>query len=91
VNVLNKEKGMPSAAIKQSIKNLFSLPLLLKEPTPAIVEQTIEIMEKYRITAYDALFVATAKDADCQLLSADRKGHGKITDSTVVMLEDYHS
>jgi len=61
VNVLNKEKGMPSAAIKQSIKNLFSLPLLLKEPTPAIVEQTIEIMEKYRITAYDALFVARQK------------------------------
>jgi predicted nucleic acid-binding protein len=80
---------MPPAGIKASIKNLFSLPFIIKEPTQAVIEQTAEIMEAYQITGYDALFVATAKDADCQLISDDIKGHGKVTDGSVLLLKDY--
>ncbi len=43
----------------------------------------------YNLTAYDSLYVATAQEENCQLISDDRKGHGKITDGTVLMLEDY--
>lgn len=46
-------------------------------------------MEKYQIAAYDALFVATAKDTDCKLISDDSKAHGKIIDGTAIMLENY--
>lgn len=89
INALKKGKNMPVAAIKKSILDFFSLPLIIKEPSQTILEQTAEIMESYNIAAYDALFVAIAKDADCKLISDDTKAHGKITDRTVIMLEDY--
>ncbi|MBI2028313.1 MAG: type II toxin-antitoxin system VapC family toxin [Candidatus Levybacteria bacterium] len=89
INTLKKGKHMPAEAIKKSISDLFSLPLVIKESSQAILDQTIEIMEAYNIAAYDALFVATAKDEYAKLISADAKAHGKITDGTVVMLENY--
>jgi len=89
INALKKGKHIPVEAIKKSVNDLFSLPLIIKEPSQAILEQTAEIMEAYNIAAYDALFVATAKDANCKLISDDTKAHGKITDGTVIMLKDY--
>ena len=91
VNALKKGKKMSAPAIREVIKHLFSLPIIIKEPTQAILEQTAEIMEDYQIAAYDALFVATAKEEESKLVSDDVKSHGKITDGTVVMLEDYKS
>ena len=91
VNALKKGKKMLAPAIKEIIKNLFSIPIIIKEPTQAVLEQTAEIMEIYQIAAYDALFVAAAKDSECQLISDDVKSHGKINDGSVVMLEDYKS
>ena len=82
---------MPLSAIKRDIHDFFSLPLIIKETSQAILDQTADIMENYNIAAYDALFVATAKDADCKLISDDTKSHGKITDGTVIMLSDYKS
>ena len=89
INALNKGKNVPLAAIKKSIHDFFSLPLTIKESSQTILEQTAEIMETYNIAAYDALFVATAKDENCKLISADTKAHGKITDGTVLMLDHY--
>jgi predicted nucleic acid-binding protein len=89
INALKKGKDMPVAAIKRSINDFFSLPLIIKEPSQAILEQTTDIMETYNIAAYDALFVAMAKDAECKLISDDTKAHGKITDGTVILLKDY--
>jgi predicted nucleic acid-binding protein len=89
INVLKKGKNIPVAAIKKSVPDLFSLPLVIKEPSQTILEHTAKIMEAYNIAAYDALFVATAKDENCKLISDDTKAHGKITDGTVIMLKDY--
>jgi len=91
INALKKGKHMPVEAIKKSVNDLFSLPLIIKEPSQAILEQTAEIMETYNIAAYDALFVATAKDENCKLISDDNKAHGKITNDTVLMLDHYQS
>lgn len=81
VNALNKGKHMPLATIKKSIRDLFALPLTIKDLTQTVLEQTAEIVDA-QIATYDALFVATAKDADCKLISDDKKAHGKITDGT---------
>jgi len=89
INVLKKGKNMPIAAIKKSVHDLFSLPLVIKEQSQIILEHTAEFMDKYQIAAYDALFVATAKNENCKLISDDTKAHGKITDGTVIMLKDY--
>ncbi len=89
LNVLVKSKSLPFNEVKEIIKYFFSLPIVIKDISQAVLEQTAEIIETYNIAAYDALFVATAKDADCKLISDDTKAHGKITDGTVLMLKDY--
>lgn len=91
INALKKGKNMSVATIKKSIQDIFSLPLVIKEPTQTILELTAEIMDTYGIAAYDALFVATAKDADCKLISDDSKAHGKILDGTIIMLDQYQA
>ncbi len=91
VNALKKGKHIPLGAIKKSIHDLFSLPLIIKDPTQTLLEQTADIMDKYQIAAYDALFVATAKYENCKLISDDTKAHGKITDGTIVMLDHYQT
>jgi len=89
INALKKGKDTPVATIKKSIDDLFSLPLTITDPTQTVLEQTAEIMNIYQIAPYDALFVATAKDMNCRVISDDTKAHGKITDGIVIMLKDY--
>ena len=91
LNVLVTSKSLLINKVKTIINHLFSLPIVINDQTQAILEQTTDIMEQYQIAAYDALFVATAKDGDCKLISDDKKAHGKITDGTVIMLENYQS
>ncbi len=90
LNVLIKSKALSSLDIKEIIKNLLSLPLIIKQPTLKVLELTTDIANYYKIAAYDALFVATAQTENCQLISNDTKGHGKITDGTVIMIENYN-
>ena len=89
LNVLIKSKSLSINKVKNTIKHLFSLPIVIKEISQTILDQTTEIMGTYQIAAYDALFVATAKYENCKLISDDTKAHGKITDGTVIMLDDY--
>lgn len=89
LNVLVKSKFLSINKVKNTIKHLFSLPIVIKEVSRTILDQTTEIMGTYQISAYDALFVATAKDENCKLISDDTKSHGKITDGTILMLNRY--
>lgn len=89
LNVLIKSKALSVTDIKVVIKNFLSLPLIVLQPTQSVLELTADIANQYQIAAYDALFVATAKIENCQLISADQKGHGKIHDGSVLMLKDF--
>lgn len=91
LNVFVKSKSLSINEAKIIMEHFFSLPIIMKEPSQPILEQTADIMGEYQIAAYDALFVATAKDADCKLISDDTKGHGQITDGSVIMLKQYQS
>lgn len=91
LNVLVTSKSLQINKVKTIINHLFSLPIVINDPTQTVLEQTAEIMDIYQIAAYDALFVATAKDMNCKVISDDAKSHGKITDGTVIMLEQYQS
>ena len=91
LNVLVKSKSLSINKAKTIIQHLFSLPIVIRELSQTILEHTAEVMETYNIAAYDALFVAAAKDEEGKLISDDTKSHGKINDGTVVMLEDYKS
>ena len=89
INVLLTAKKLPSAEIKKILNDLILLPLIIKEPTQKVFEETLDIMKLFSLAAYDALFLAMAKQEKCKLISDDRKGHGKIMDGSVIMLKDY--
>lgn len=91
VNVFIKGKHLSTEDVQKLTSSFFTLPIINKEPTEGIISQLPEISYKYGLTAYDSLYLATAQEENCQLISADSDGHGKVTDGTVMMLEDYKS
>lgn len=91
VNVFIRGKNLQADDVAKLTSSFFSLPLISKEPTEGVISRLAEISYEYNLTAYDSLYVATAQEENCQLISADIKGHGKIKDGTVIMLEDYRS
>lgn len=90
-NVLIKGKCLSVDDTKTLVTSFFSLPVINKEPNVEVMLRTADICKTWGLTAYDSLYVATAQAEECQLISADLNGHGKITDGTVVMLEHYRS
>lgn len=89
INVLRIGKKLTKAEIKEIVNIIYRLPVTIEHPTQTVLIKTIEIAEKNNITAYDGLFLALAEAEDCQLISDDRKAHGKIRDEKVLMLSDY--
>lgn len=89
LNVFLKGKILETNEIKILLGNFYSLPFTIKETTETMLTKTAEIAKDYQITSYDALFIALAQIEDCQLISDDIKAHGKISDNTVIMLQDY--
>lgn len=89
LNAFVKGKKSKKEEISEALKTFFKLPLIMKEPTLQLMEETNKITQQYNMTSYDALFLALAQVEDCQLISDDTKTHGKITDGSVIMLKDY--
>ncbi len=88
-NVFLKGKQLPIPEIHLLLANIFGLPLIIKEPSQTDLSKAVSIAELYKITVYDALFVAFAQSESCSLISDDEKAHGIITDGTVLMLSNY--
>ena len=89
LNALVKGGHFSQNEVKITLQKLFKLPLIFHDKNLHLIETTAEFMSKYNITSYDALFLAMAKQEKCKLISDDNKGHGKITDGSVIMLKDY--
>ena len=49
--------------------------------TPARIQQALECAFAHRISVYDAMFLALAKELDCPLVTADRRAFGGIPSS----------
>lgn len=53
INVFKKGKNMPVTAIKKRMQDFFSLPLVIKEPSQAILEQTVDIVTAKQNVRFD--------------------------------------
>lgn len=91
LNVLLKAKKINARQITKLVKNLFLLPFVIKAPTETVLEKACHLAEKYELTVYDGLFLALAQEENCQLISADIKDHGKISNGSVLLLSDYQT
>jgi predicted nucleic acid-binding protein len=71
------QSKLNSVEIEKAINHLFNFNLEIVQVEKDIIAQTTKIMCDFKITSYDALFVALAASRNCVLLTADRKHHKK--------------
>lgn len=89
LNALIKGKGLSANEVNMTLHDLFKMPIKVIDISLPVLEESSKLMTQYGLSSYDAYFLALAKYEDCRLISDDQKAHGKITDGTVLMLEDY--
>lgn len=88
-NALHKGKRLPLEEVRGALAGLFDLPLKLRPPHRELAEATADIAAEYGLTSYDACFLALAKMEACQLITDNPRHHGRVTDGSVLLLEDY--
>ncbi len=89
LNAYIKGKSLSTKEANQTLKDLSEMPIKIIGVSLPVLEETAKLMEKHNLASYDAYFLALAQYEECKLISDDQKAHGKITDGTVLMLEDY--
>lgn len=89
LNAFIKSKNTPAEESYSMISKLYQIPVTIAEVSLTVLEVAARLMEQYNLASYDAYFLALAQYEECKLISDDQKAHGKITDGTVLMLEDY--
>lgn len=89
LNALIKGKGLSPDEANRTLNDLFEMPIKIIEVSLPVLELAAILMAQYNLASYDAYFLALAQYENCRLISDDQKAHGKITDGTVLMLEDY--
>lgn len=88
-NALQRGKGLSPERVKEAIRDFFDLPMELRPPHRELAEAAADLAGEYRLTNYDACFLALARMEGCQLITADPRHHGKVRDGVVLMLEHY--
>lgn len=89
-NVLLITKKFSPLQIKVALESLSRCRMAIFPVNTNLAAEAVILASEFQITPYDAIFVVLARQNRCQLISADQKSHGKITDGSVVMLKDYH-
>lgn len=89
LNAFIKGKGASPESSYSILNELYQSPITITEVSLPVLELAAILMGQYNLASYDAYFLALAQYEGCRLISDDQKAHGKITDGTVLMLEDY--
>lgn len=90
LNAFIKGKDASAENSYEILSELYKSPVTITEVSLPILEHAAILMKDYKLASYDAYFLALAQYEGCKLISDDQKAHGKITDGSVLMLEDYH-
>lgn len=64
--------GYPATSAKEDVEDLLSMPLVVS-PTSELVKDALDIAIENDITAYDACYVALAKQLGVPLVTADER------------------
>jgi len=70
-NIAYKKKHLKSVRIKEIINRLKGCGIKFVEFERGETDKLLEIMEKYKTTAYDGLYLLLAKEKKCKLLTFD--------------------
>ena len=87
-NVLLKKYHLPQRRVEQYVQELLKITdVVLLNHTHTL--EAIRLTETSRLSFYDALIVAAAKDAQCQQLFSEDLQHGQVIDKTVTIINPF--
>lgn len=87
INALWKGKGLSKKDLELAIDVFFRLPLDIIATSQSLAQRAVLVARKYDLTFYDAVYAALAQETESQLITANPKCHGRITDGSVIALK----
>lgn len=57
----------------EALSDLFAIPLVVAAPTSDAADAALRLASQYRLSYYDASYVALAEELDCTLITADQR------------------
>ena len=88
-NTLKFSKRAKGDEIYKHLLTLFRIDLEIITFTHNLLEQTLNLMDQFPITMYDASFIAATQIENVSLLSADYKHHKKEISPAIVHFRDW--
>lgn len=73
MNVLLKKKGFTNEIIHFSLETLYRMDLNIIYPDKEIIDNTIDIARKSKLTFYDSLYIAVAMSRQALLITEDQE------------------
>ncbi|MBI2641788.1 type II toxin-antitoxin system VapC family toxin [Candidatus Roizmanbacteria bacterium] len=77
MNGLFFKAAFPKNELEGVLEKLFQAELQLISLEEGLVQKTLELVVKERITFYDGLFITLARELECPLITNDNKHHMK--------------
>jgi predicted nucleic acid-binding protein len=88
-NVLTLKAGSEVEGIIAAHRVLLHLPFQVMEVVHTVFEDAVRIAHHYRLSVYDAIYVALAIETGSKLVTADRALRDKVDLPIVVSLEEF--
>ncbi len=85
-NALRFNRAFDLDDVSNAINSLFDMDIEIMVPTREILKEALGFTFEYNITAYDASYVAFAKELGCDLITADRKMVDRLSELNFVKL-----
>lgn len=89
MNALIRGKGIRGRALEEAVDVWHLLPLERIFTSRRIAARAALIAEQYRITFYDAVYLAVASERELPLITANPKHQKAVAGVTVIALEDW--
>lgn len=89
-NALLVAKKFTVQDTKRAMEKLYSFTLEIHAENGNLIKKTIEIAENWKITTYDAVFVALSEIEGVPLFTADYKHHKKEISRHIVWLSEWN-
>lgn len=85
-NILSLKENISSELLFSSIRSLYSLGLQSGINSEEFLEKSVQVSRDFKITVYDASYVALAQDLKIDFLTADKKLKDKVRLSFIKLL-----
>lgn len=88
-NAVARGKGLSGEILEEAVHDLFAVPLRIIYPTQDLITYATQIATTYRMTIYDALYVAVADAHHVPLITDNAKDQARIGGNMVIDLKNW--